>query len=95
MEIFESAADDLHAGAIETSILLHLSQDLVRPGAIDAVPAHPLAYLEFATFAQLSPSGTWGRPSQASAERGRRALEAAVGATVDYIERTFEALGQV
>ncbi len=95
LEIFGSAAADLHAGEVETSILLHLSQDLVRAGAVDAVPSHPLAYLEFLPFARLSPSGVWGRPSQASAEKGRRALEAAVSATVDYIERTFESLTQL
>ena len=94
-EIFASAAGDLHAGEIETSIVLHLSQSLVRPGGIDAVPSHPLAYLEFLPLGRLSPSGIWGRPSNATAEKGRQALEAAVSATVDYIERTFDALAQV
>lgn len=95
MEIFGSAASDLHAGEVETSIVMHLSGDLVRTGGVDAVPSHPLAYLEFLPFARLSPSGVWGRPSQASAEKGRRALEAAVSATVDYIERTLETLAHV
>lgn len=94
-EIFGSASSDLHAGEVETSILMHLSRNLVRSGGVDAVPEHALAYLDFRPFAQLSPSGVWGRPSQASAEKGRRALEAAVSATVDYIERTLATLARV
>lgn len=91
-EIFDAAASDLHAGEIETSILLHLAPDLVRAGAPDAVPAGPHAYLDAVPFHRVSPTGVWGRASLASAEKGSRALDAAVDATVDYIEGTLAAL---
>lgn len=92
LEIFESATDDVHAGEIETSLLLYLAPEQVRAGARDAVPSHPPAYLDFAPLGRLSPSGVWGRPSLATADKGRRALDAAVGATVRYIGTTFAAL---
>lgn len=91
-EIFDSSGDDLHAGEIETSLMMHLAPDLVRDGASDAVPSSPPAHLEWIPFHRLSPSGVWGRPSHASAVKGRRALEAAVTATVEYIDRTLNAL---
>ncbi len=91
-EIFESATDDVHAGEIETSLLLHLAPEQVRDGARDAVPQHPPTFLDFAPLGRLSPSGVWGRPSLATADKGRRALDAAVSATVSYIRTTFTAL---
>lgn len=94
-EIFVSAGEDVHAGEVETSILQHLAPDLVHSADASAVPQQPPAYLDFVPFRQISPSGVWGRASQASAGKGRRALEAAVIATVDYIERTFDALSSV
>lgn len=91
-EIFESATDDVHAGEIETSLLLHLAPEEVREGALDAVPLHPPTFLDFAPLGRLSPSGVWGRPSLATADKGRRALDAAVSATVRYIGSTLSSL---
>ncbi len=88
-------AGDLHAGDLETSVLLYLAPELVRGQAQDSVPAQPPSYLEFAPFVSLSPTGVWGYPSRASAEKGRLAVEAAVNASVEYINRTLGFLGQV
>jgi len=88
-------ADDLHAGDLETSVLLYLMPELVRGPAQDFVPTYPPAYLEFTSFASICPAGVWGWPSRASAEKGRLAVEAAVNASVDYINRTLEFLGQI
>ena len=94
-EIFSSARDDIHAGEIETSLLLALRPDLVRQGAKDFVPADvPRAYLDWAPFERLAPGGIWGRPSLASAEKGQRAVEAAVQATIGYITDSFDALAR-
>jgi creatinine amidohydrolase len=86
---------DIHAGDLETSVLLYLAPELVRGSAPDFLPDQPPSYLEFAPFASLSPTGVWGRPSQASAEKGRLAVEAAVRASVEYINWTLGFLGQV
>ncbi len=87
-------AGDIHAGDLETSVLLYLTPELVRGTPPDFVPPQPPSYLEFAPFVSLSPTGVWGRPSQASAEKGRLAVEAAVNASVDYIKQTLGFLGQ-
>ena len=95
LEIFESGADDLHAGEIETSLLLALRPELVKAGARDLVPMDvPRSYLDWAPFERLAPGGVWGRPSLASAEKGRRALDAAVDGTARYIRESFEYLAR-
>ncbi len=94
-EILPSATSELHAGALETSLLLHLAPDLVGPVPPDHVPSVSPNYLHFAPFAKLAPARIWGRPSQASAEAGARALDAVIQATVDYIGTTFAQLEHI
>jgi creatinine amidohydrolase/Fe(II)-dependent formamide hydrolase-like protein len=94
-DLFPSARHEIHAGAVETSILMHLTPDWVGPLPEGNVPDVDLAYLEFAPFKKLAPSGIWGRPGEGSAEKGKQALQAVVAATVDYIERTFAQLAQL
>ncbi|MGH2560758.1 MAG: creatininase family protein [Thermomicrobiales bacterium] len=84
--------DDVHAGTVATSILLHLREDLVQGTARDFTPAVSREYLDVVALADLCPDGVWGRPEQASAERGTAALTAAVECTVAYIETTLRQL---
>jgi creatinine amidohydrolase len=93
--LFPSAREDVHAGAVETSILMHLAPETVGPLPPDYVPAHSPAYLDFTPFQQLAPDGVWGRPSEASAEQGAQALDAVVAATVEYVERTFGQIAEL
>ncbi|MER3544285.1 MAG: hypothetical protein C4311_06685 [Chloroflexota bacterium] len=93
--LFPSACEEVHAGAVETSLLMHLAPEQVRPLPPDYVPAFSPAYLDFTSFNNLAPGGVWGRPSLASAEKGAQALEAIVEATVAYIERTFAQIAQL
>lgn len=93
--LFPSASEEAHAGAVETSILMHLAPNLVGPLPPDYIPALSAAYLDFMPFHKLAPGGVWGRPGEASAERGAQALEVVVDATVEYIERTFGQLAQL
>jgi creatinine amidohydrolase len=93
-EIFESGADDIHAGEVETSLMLALRPDLVQGGAADVVPTVPRSFLDWAPFERLAPGGVWGRPSLASAEKGERALDAAARGTVRYITESFDALAK-
>ncbi|MGH2461134.1 MAG: GNAT family N-acetyltransferase [Chloroflexota bacterium] len=88
-EIFESARDDVHAGEVETSLLLRLRPALVKGRAADVVPALGREYLQLTDFARLCPSGVWGRPGLASADKGGRAFDAAVEATVSYAGESF------
>lgn len=64
-----------HAGEIETSLLLHLRPDLVRPDAVHDAPPEPRVVRKYARGRPLTPpeatGGVIGRPSAASADRGR------------------------
>jgi creatinine amidohydrolase len=96
-EIMESAHQDIHAGELATSLMLHLAPDAatscdgsgVKGQGIDWVPEVGKEYLDYVPFRKLCPDGVWGRPSLASAVKGERALEAAVQRTAEYIEESF------
>ncbi|MBC8263772.1 MAG: creatininase family protein [Anaerolineales bacterium] len=88
-EIMESAHQDIHAGELATSLMLHLAPDAVKGTGVDWAPEEGKEYLDYVPFRQLCPGGVWGRPSLASAEKGERALEVAVQRTVEYIEESF------
>jgi len=75
--------EDMHAGELETSILLATSPHLVRDGYADA-DADPgdLTHLLTLGLAPYTESGVAGRPSLASAEKGHAVLAA--------LDRAFE-----
>lgn len=70
---------DMHAGELETSILLHTHPDLVRPG-YETADHSTGERREFGTLgmAPYTESGVIGRPSLATAEKGRDVLAALV-----------------
>jgi len=80
---------DIHANRGETSVLLAVAPELVRldrlADADDADRTGPLVFRYTADV--LSTNGVTGRPSQASAELGRRLLERSVRALADLVER--------
>lgn len=92
MEIFSSAGDDIHAGEIETSILLHLHGEMVKGTGTDHVSDLGPEYLDYVAFDQLCAEGGWGYPSRATAEAGDRALRAAIDGTVNYVRESFALL---
>ena len=82
---------DLHAGDMETSLMLHLHPELVDTSkAADCVPDKPREYLNYGSIFTMSPSGVWGRPTLASAEKGKALFERAVESTVDKIISIFD-----
>jgi creatinine amidohydrolase len=70
-------ADDFHAGRWETSLGLSLAGDDVRMDrAIDFVPSGVnRAELTNRPISQFTPTGVWGRATEATAEEGGRLLE--------------------
>ncbi|MDQ0380974.1 creatininase family protein [Amycolatopsis thermophila] len=69
--------EDMHAGELETSILLHACPEVVRPGYADADSAPgDLRHLLSLGLAPYTESGVAGHPSRASAGKGRAALAA-------------------
>ncbi len=90
--ILESSEQDIHAGELATSLMMHLHPESVKKEGEDHVPDESKAYMDFVAFDKLCPGGVWGFPSLATAEKGRIALEAAVEGTVKYIEESFSHL---
>ena len=91
-----AAADQVRAGRIVTSLMLHLLPELVRPLPDGPVPAHDtlgqpisIAHTRALPFQAVSPNGVWGRPSEASAELGISALRDIVVGTASYIHETL------
>ena len=93
--IFESAADDVHAGEVETSLMLALCPDAVAAGASDHVPHATRDMLDLVPLAALAPGGVWGRPSLATRAKGEAAVAAAAAATATYIRETLATLGEM
>lgn len=76
----EGSADatDLHAGRTETSLMLAIRPDSVRPSAAEPGPVEPFASLigrlRQSGVRAVSPNGVLGDPTGASAYEGRRHL---------------------
>jgi creatinine amidohydrolase len=78
--------DDMHAGELETSILLHAAPQLVR-GELDESADHEAPdrpYLLTLGMTGYTDTGVIGRPSLASAEKGK--------AVLDSLERSLSSL---
>ncbi len=83
-----SVHDDMHAGEYETSVLLHCWPQLVRMAdAADELAERP--QLAVRGLAAYSRSGTVGRPTRATAAKGRAALAAMVEAMAAEVRDTF------
>jgi len=93
--IFESGADDVHAGEVETSLVLALCPASVAAPAADHVPAARRDDLDLVPLTTLAPTTVWGRPSLATRAKGEAALAAAVEATATYIGETLDTLGRM
>ena len=73
-----SLDDDMHAGELETSILLHAHPHLVRPGHETADHVTDRDHLLTLGLRAYTESGVVGRPSLASAAKGHVLLDTLV-----------------
>ena len=87
--LFEHGAVDVHAGEMETSFMLALRPELVRPERADCVPAVGRSFLDYAFLPKWAPEGVLGVPSSGSAEKGRRALQAVAQKIAQEARDTF------
>ena len=94
-EVFEDLDDELHAGDLETSLMLHLTPDEVGEDRIDHVPDVSGVFFDYAVMKSYCPDGVWGRASRATAEKGRQAMEIMVQETVKHVQSTFVQLEQL
>lgn len=93
-----AGASDMHAGELETSILLHTHPDVVRDGygAADHL-ADDRRHLLTSGMAAYTESGVVGRPSLARAGKGRDALASLVasfGGCLAALQRQERRAGQ-
>jgi creatinine amidohydrolase len=82
-----SNREDMHAGELETSILLHANPELVRNGyhTADWV-ADDRRHLLTTGMREYTRSGVIGRPSLASAEKGKAVLASLVDSFASVLE---------
>jgi len=85
--LVSSGHEDMHAGELETSILLHANPELVRDGyeAADWV-ADDRRHLLTTGMGEYTRSGVIGRPSLATAEKGKALLASLVDSFVSVLE---------
>ena len=81
---------ELHAGEVETSQMLAIAPETVHMDrAVDFVPAISRPYLSYGSIFRASPTGVWGEPSKASAEKGRRVFARSAELAVDALNDAF------
>lgn len=90
--IFETGAQEVHAGEAETSTILHYYPGLVQEERRDGPIAVGREFLDYTTLDRLNPEGTWGFPSRADAAKGERAARARVRACAAYVRQILEVL---
>lgn len=79
--------EDMHGGELETSILLHVAPEVVRPGYEDEDWVAPeRTHLHVRGMKAYTESGLIGRPSLATAGKGRLVLEALAEAASAHLE---------
>ncbi|MFF4833612.1 creatininase family protein [Streptomyces sp. NPDC001315] len=90
-----SLLTDMHAGEIETSILLHAHPELIRPGYESAdFVADDRRQLLTTGMSAYTDSGVIGRPSLGSAEKGKALLASLTDSFGAYFTLLGEAEGK-
>lgn len=85
----EVLAGDLHAGAVETSVVMHLDPASVGAPPDDFVPDAPREALDLLSMEDLTPDGVWGFPSKATAAAGADTVAQMAERVQRYLATTF------
>ncbi len=87
--VFETQG--LHADESETSQMLAIAPETVHMDrAVDFVPDVPRHYLNYGSIFRATPSGVWGEPTKATAQKGERYLEEYARLAVEEFDRAFD-----
>ena len=82
---------ELHAGEGETSKMLAIAPETVHMDrAVDFIPTVPRPYLSYGSIFRASPTGVWGEPTKATAEKGERILERLSEICVEEANKAFD-----
>ena len=86
---------ELHAGESETSQILAIAPETVHMElAKDFVPNVPRPYLNYGSIFRASPSGVWGEPTKATAEKGERIFARSAELAVEEMDKAFAYMEQ-
>ena len=81
---------ELHAGESETSKILAIAPETVHMDlAVDFVPDVPRPYLSYGSIFRASPTGVWGEPTKASAEKGEKLFARSAELAVEELNKAF------
>ena len=58
--------------------------------AVDFVPNIPRPYLSYGSIYRASPTGVWGMPSYATAEKGEKIFERTAELMVEELNKAFK-----
>ncbi len=84
-------AKGFHADEMETSAILAIAPETVHMDkAEDCVPDIPRSYLNYGSIFRASPTGVWGEPTKATAEKGERFLEEFSNIAVEQFNAAFD-----
>jgi creatinine amidohydrolase len=87
--------NNLHAGEIESSLMLFLKKEYFRKEkAVDFIPNIPRSYLNNFPLLEVSPSGVWGKPSLATVEKGKSIFDTVAKSAVEYLKTFLLALAE-
>jgi creatinine amidohydrolase len=86
---------ELHSGEIETSRFMAAFPELVKGRGKDFQPQVGREYLDYVGMRAVTPTGVWGQPSKASAEKGKVIADEAVRVIVAYVRDTFQRLEEL
>jgi creatinine amidohydrolase len=78
--------DDIHAGEVETSMMLYIRPELVKGRASKEYPTFPKPIL-VRDKRKYWPGGVWGDPSKASRNKGEKMINLAVEKVIDLIKK--------
>ena len=96
VDFFHGLADtgvNLHAGEVETSLMLHLAPEKVRRDQVeDFVPDWGRQDLTHLGMKRISPRGVWGYPSRADPGKGERWFRQAVDYSVGRVRALIRAV---
>ena len=90
---FESITETpgLHADESETSEILAIAPETVHMDkAVDYQPDVPRRYLNYGSIFRASPTGVWGCPTKATAEKGERLLELSAETVIKELNQAFD-----
>ena len=83
-------ATELHAGEVETSMMLSIAPESVDMSkAVDEVPTVPRSYLSYGSIFRATKSGVWGEAMCATAEKGEKCFAFCTAGAVEEMKKAF------